>query len=157
MIYEFRPHADKLKLKALLGSLLLISCLSSSVSAVGLEQHMSVQSPLPPNARFCIVQSIILRKQTFMLDRYTGEVYQMVKSKSGEYSWQKMRVLGLNHSPDLSKNKSPHFLIFLGSMQARDAFLLDTTSGQSWKIFEDSDTKERFWGSVFRDPSIPPN
>lgn len=110
-----------------------------------------VTSPLPDGARYCIVQSAIVRRSTFLLDRYMGEVRQMVKNKNGDTSWEKMEVLELGAVRVLGSYDKPRFQIYLGSIMAADSFLLDTQTGYVWQLFLDRKAKMNFWGPIALD------
>ena len=95
-----------------------------------------------PNDRFQIVQSNLVAVQLFKLDRYCGytQIYTATKDSSGYWK---------NIQNDLLDNKCndlihPHFQIFLSSILARNAFLIDTDIGFSWEFTEITGNKGQF-------------
>ena len=90
-----------------------------------------ISSPPPANARYTIVQSPLAGKWQFLLDRYAGYVYQIVKTNDGGVAWEKTRVIGL---PEKRSGNRPHYQIFTSGLAARHTFLLDTNTGQSWVL-----------------------
>ena len=76
---------------------------------------------LPADARFAIVQSQLAAKWTFRLDRFSGEVFQLVKTFDDSNVWEQMEVVGL---PRVSTPLRPHFQIFTSGSPARHTFRL---------------------------------
>lgn len=85
----------------------------------------------PENARFEIVQSPLAAKWTFRLDRYTGNVGQLVNTASGGAAWESMTVIGL---PKVDGTSGPRFILLTSGLAARFTFLMDTQSGRTWEL-----------------------
>lgn len=88
-----------------------------------------------PDSRYEIVQSQLAARWTFKLDRYTGEVMQLLLNKEKANIWEKVLV------QDLVKIKNPakpRFQIFTSGLAARHTFLLDTVTGKTWTLIFDS-------------------
>jgi len=68
---------------------------------------------------------------TLRLDRVTGNVDQLVPSKSGNWIWAKMRVLP--HPQALNMAKA-HYEIVVASSPSQAILLLDTESGATWQL-----------------------
>ena len=92
--------------------------------------HQSTSSI--PGARFEILQSPLAAKWTFRLDRYTGRIWQLVKTTEDDNSWEEMLVLDL---PKLQSPTRPRFQLFTSGIAARHTFLLDSDSGKTWYVF----------------------
>jgi hypothetical protein len=90
----------------------------------------------PPDARFELFQSKIAPAWTLKLDRITGNVDQLVSSKSGSLVWAKMRVLP--HPKALNAAK-PHFEIFAADAPTQAILLFDTESGATWQLISKGD------------------
>ena len=54
---------------------------------------------LPSNAQFEVVQSELAAKWTFLLDRFTGHVWQLVGTADNGNAWESVRVIGLPEIP----------------------------------------------------------
>lgn len=91
------------------------------------------QTSAIPGARFEVVQSPIAAKWTFRLDRYTGRVWQLVKTKADSNAWEETDVYGL--APNLQA-KQPRFQIFTSGIAARHTFLIDTSNGRTWVVVQ---------------------
>lgn len=85
----------------------------------------------PENARFEIVHSPLAAKWTFRLDRYTGNIGQLVKTASGGSAWDSMTVIGL---PKVDGTSGPRFVLLTSGLAARFTFLMDTQSGRTWEL-----------------------
>jgi hypothetical protein len=84
-----------------------------------------------PGARFEIIQSELAAKWTFRLDRFSGHVWQLVKTKDDDDAWEAMRIVGL---PVIANPSTPRFQIFSSGIAVKFTFLIDTVSGQTWTL-----------------------
>lgn len=91
------------------------------------HQHTS----LPTAARFEILQSSIAAKWTFRLDRYSGHVWQLVKTNDDDNTWEEMPIIGL---PKGKTSAKPRFQIFTSGLAARHTFLIDNDTGKTWLV-----------------------
>lgn len=122
--------------------------LCAPVAARGdITLHQS--TAVDPESRYEIVQSQLAARWTFRLDRYTGEVMQLLLNKEKENIWEKVLVQDL---PKLKSPARPRFQIFTSGLAARHTFLLDTVTGKTWTlIFDSVPTKEgEFEAVVFK-------
>jgi len=85
----------------------------------------------PVDARFEIVSSDMALVGTLRLDRVTGNVDQLVSSRSGNWVWAKMRVLPHPQAVNLTK---PHYEIVIAHSPSQAVLLLDTESGATWQL-----------------------
>ena len=85
----------------------------------------------PSDARFEIIQSELAAKWTFRLDRYTGSVDQLVRTRSDRYAWEKMPVTGL---PKINNPNKPRFIIFTSGIAVRYTLLMDSKTGKTWVL-----------------------
>ncbi len=111
--------------------LLLVFVLTNSESLTAQTTEAHQRTTTPENARYEIVQSELAARWTFRLNRYTGQVSQIVKTENGEYEWQEMEVENLL---TISNPTSPRFQIFSSGLAARYTFLIDTDTGKTWQL-----------------------
>lgn len=117
-------------MKVLASAVVIVTVFASTVGAQqpsDVHQH----STAPPNARFEIIQSELAAKWTFRLDRFTGRVAQLVRTKDDDNVWEEMQVIGL---PQVRTQTRPHFQIFTSGLAARHTFLIDTDTGKTWVV-----------------------
>jgi hypothetical protein len=84
-----------------------------------------------PSARYEIVQSPLAARWTFRLDRFTGKVWQNVKTADGGSAWEEMLVIGLPWVPPMSP---PKYQLFSSGIAARFTFLINTDTGKTWEL-----------------------
>jgi len=82
--------------------------------------------------RFEIVQSPLAAKWTFRLDRFAGEVCQLVETADKHLTWEEMKVLDLPSVDPLQKRV--RFQIFTSPLAARHTYLIDLMSGKAWRV-----------------------
>ena len=87
------------------------------------------QTSASPGARYEILQSPLAAKWTFRLDRYSGRVWQLVKTKDDDTAWEEMPVYEL---AKLASPNRPKFQLFTSGLAARHTFLVDSDSGKTW-------------------------
>lgn len=88
--------------------------------------------------RWEIIQSPILRSNTFKVDKLYGTVYQMVQTKNKSIIWEKVTVENIHHD-NLSNdvNQQINYQLFMGGMMAADAFLININTGHTWQLVKD--------------------
>jgi hypothetical protein len=96
------------------------------------------QTTPPTDARFEIVQAQTAAKWTFRLDRYTGRIWQLVKTRTDNNAWEETRVIGTAKTTSGSR---PHFQLFLSGLAAKHTFLIDVDTGRSWTLTTLTDDK----------------
>lgn len=114
----------------IVGFLLLVPVLAWGDAA---SLHRSTAAS--PDSRYEMVQSQLAARWTFRLDRYTGEVMQLLLSKEKQNMWAKVPVQDL---PVLKNPTRPRYQIFTSGLAAKHTFLLDTATGKTWTLIFDS-------------------
>jgi hypothetical protein len=110
----------------LLGFVVCFSCWAADDIA---PDHVATVPPA--NARFEVVQSKMTAKGTFKLDRFTGRVWQFLRTDTVEI-WSAMDVQGFGTKGIASS--APRFQIFTSGLAFRFTLLLDTQTGSCWQI-----------------------
>lgn len=82
------------------------------------------------NGRYEIVESSAGPRNTFLLDRYDGDIWQLVVTPNEQVAWQKMEVIG----KVVENDTTPRFQIFLTQHGVRNSFLIDTMTGDTWVL-----------------------
>jgi hypothetical protein len=91
------------------------------------------RSTIAENARYEIIGSQLVVRDTFRLDRVCGKVDQLVKTKSGDLTWEAMPVEKL---PSCVNDGKPHFHIYLSSITAKNSLLINTDNGSTWVLMK---------------------
>lgn len=87
------------------------------------------------NGRYEIIQSEIMRSLIFLLDKYTGDVYQNVITSGEERCWEKRSVVG--DSEDKTPKNKINYQLFMGGLSVQDIMLLNINTGETWYLLED--------------------
>lgn len=109
---------------------------------MAVETNQAVKTSAP-EGRFEIVQSEIIRKNTFKIDKCTGRVWVLCSSNSGPW-WSEMYREGYSQE---DYKTGTNFQIFMGGMMARDCFVMDVNTGKTWVLVE-SDSGTLRWSKM---------
>ena len=124
---------------------LFVAVVLTSASLAAQERPASTSSAVPDTVRYQVVQSPMLAKLTFRLDRFTGDTWQFVEKAGGGFTWQ--RIQRIDVANDTKVNGKVNYQIFLSGILAQVTVLINTNTGASWVIVEDP--KEGvFWSPV---------
>lgn len=77
------------------------------------------------------IVSLSFPYSTYKLNRFTGQIFQMVGNSRDKYHWKEMEVVGLPKD-DLTEPR--YQMVLLDSY----SFLLDTATGKTWILVSDS-------------------
>lgn len=125
----------------------LFLCFSLCVSAG--DNYPSVKTSID-SGRFEIIQSPILRKLTFKLDKYTGKTYQLVKTSNNNVTWEIVEWLGYDDEASFQQNNPNKvaYQLFLGGITIKDTFLINILTGDTWQLFHDPDKDFLYWAPL---------
>ena len=100
----------------------------------------------PEKGRYEVITSSIAVRDTFLLDRETGDTWVLTESKSG-YVWDKLyRKANLREIlPDGFTGAA--YQIVISGIAAKDIFLVNTITGATWTLYEDK-KGTLFWGEI---------
>ena len=108
----------------------LISCNAFAADVeVVTRSHQSTTAL--PNSRFEIVQSTLAAKWTFRVDKFTGRVWQLVKTQDDDNTWEEMQVL---EKPTVQTPNRSRFQLFTSAIAARHTFFIDSDTGKTWLV-----------------------
>lgn len=127
---------------------LIIAFSLLSFSAVAQNSYNNLTATTPPESgRYEIITSSIAMRETYLLDKDTGDTWQLVSSYYG-YSWQKLRKQ--EHPADTipAGHKGSVYQITMSGIAVKGCYLVNTLTGATWTLYKDSDTEEIFWGLV---------
>jgi hypothetical protein len=93
----------------------------------------ATREPQPPlaTARFQIVQSDLAARWTFRLDRFSGEVAQLVQTSEESLSWEPMDV---RQKASVVTPTHPRFEMFTSKLAVKFTFIIDTETGKTWQL-----------------------
>ena len=101
----------------------------------------------PASGRYEIITSSIALRETYLLDKETGDTWQLVSGYSG-YKWE--QILRQEHPNDIisEHHKGAIYQITMSGIAVKGSYLINTLTGATWILYEDSDTGRNFWGTV---------
>jgi hypothetical protein len=125
-------------MKKLLVCFLMLFCIVPSFAD-------DVQIPVSTSTesgRFEFIQSTIARRISFMLDKYTGRVWQMVQiSKQGEIGFA---PIPKDIPSTDAKSEKINYQLYMSGTALKDCFLLNINTGEVWQLVEDKDEELLF-------------
>lgn len=128
--------------------ILLFTLFLFSLTSSAIENQQAVKTSTE-GGRYELVQSEIARRYFFKLDKFTGDVYQLVVKRNGDKTWEKMMVVGL--SIDTIKENTINFQIFMGGTAISDCFMINIHTGSTYLLYKDPDTDILFWSRILED------
>ena len=101
----------------------------------------------PASGRYEIITSSIALRETYLLDKETGDTWQLVSGYSG-YKWE--QIPRQEHPHDIVPENYHDYVyqITLSGIAVKGSYLINTLTGATWILYEDSDTGRKFWGTV---------
>jgi hypothetical protein len=111
--------------------ILSLACFGVSLlqAEVSTPAHQSTTAPI--SGRYEIVQSPLAAKWTFKLDKYSGRIWQLVRTPDDENAWEEMAV---KRRPTIKTFTKARIQIFTSGLAARHTFLLDSETGKTWVL-----------------------
>ncbi|MDR2907808.1 MAG: hypothetical protein LBU91_07460 [Bacteroidales bacterium] len=99
------------------------------------QQNSSNQTTSLCGGRWEFFMSEIAARVSLKIDKFTGDVYQLVKQKDETDAW----VLVIKESSrfDIKKQDCINYQLFSSGLGVRHTFLLNTNSGFTWRLVED--------------------
>jgi hypothetical protein len=92
----------------------------------------------PPYAGYEIIQTSRAMRETYLLNRYSGETWQLVSSR-GRAVWQQIPVEPNDGDIVPKEIDGPVYQISISGLAARGTYLINTFSGATWILYEDPD------------------
>ena len=101
----------------------------------------------PENGKYEIITSPITMRDTYMLNRETGDTWQLVSTSYG-YAWEKI-YRNKNFADIIPEGYTGAvYQITMSGIAAKGIYLTNTLTGASWTLYADSDTGVLFWGVI---------
>lgn len=101
----------------------------------------------PASGRYEIITSSIALRETYLLDKETGDTWQLVSGYSG-YVWEQIPRQEHPHDIVPEHHKGAVYQITLSGIAVKGSYLINTLTGATWILYEDNDTGIVFWGTV---------
>jgi hypothetical protein len=129
----FRSHdlfdAKSISMKIILS---LVFIVSLSLSAFSQGFNGSNQATSLYGGRWEFFMSEIAVTLTFKVDKFTGDVFQLVELKDKTLTW--VLIEREKKSNDIQKQDCINYQLFSSGMGIRHTYLLNTNSGLTWQL-----------------------
>lgn len=124
----------------------LLAVAAFSVTAQNIYNNQTATTP-PESGRYEIITSSIALRETYLLDKETGDTWQLVSGYNG-YVWEQISRQEHPHDIIPEHHKGAIYQITLSGISVKGSYLINTLTGATWKLYEDNDTGRVFWGTV---------
>jgi len=116
------------------------------VAFAQLRTHEPTTTAPPLTAKFELIQNSRAMKETYLLNRYTGQSWQLVQS-ARRYVWQK--IPKERHDRDFVPAgwSEPVYQVSVSGLAAKGTYMINVISGATWVLFEDPEDGI-FWGQI---------
>ena len=134
-----------MKRRGLLISLAVLIFLTV-VTFAQLPTHEPVTTMPPLSAKYELIQNSRAMRETYLLNRNTGQSWELVKSEQ-RYIWQK--IPKEQHKSDFTPVgwSGPVYQVSVSGLAAKGTYMINVITGATWVLFEDSQDGI-FWGTV---------
>ena len=105
------------------------------------ENQSAVSTSLGANARYQIVQSELVARITFRVDRVCGAVSQIVATEGGDNLWQ---AVPIENPPACVADGRIRYQLFTSGLSVRYTYLMNTDNGATWRLVANSQDNP-FW------------
>lgn len=133
------------KMKKIFTLFFIMSFYTISVYAQS-ATNRETSTVFPENGKYEIITSSITMRDTYLLNKETGDTWQLVSTNYG-YAWEKIyRNSNLRDKiPDGYKGNI--YQITMSGIAAKGIYLTNTLTGATWTLYEDKNG-ELFWGAI---------
>lgn len=129
-------------------SILLLAIIALPMMAA---DDVTVQIPVSSDmghGRYEYIESTIARKGSFLIDKYEGRVWKVVRSS--EYADNQMLQEVYIDKPADSPSDSIRYQLYMGGMMFRDCFLVNIYTGEVWVYTRQRDTDYCYFSRMAR-------
>ena len=120
---------------------------SVSVAFAQSSEQQPVETTPPASAVFELIQNSRALRETYLLNRYTGDSWQLVRSTK-RYVWQSISREA--HERDVLPENwfGPAYQVSVSGLAAKGTYMINVITGATWILFEDTKDGHLFWGAI---------
>lgn len=101
------------------------------------KKHVSVSTSFV-GGRYEIIMSDIIARHAFKVDKYTGNVYQLVEIKDGYLTWE--LLYRDKASNDVQIANKINYQLYMSGLAVRFVFLINVNTGITWQLVKAGET-----------------
>jgi len=91
------------------------------------------RSEVPPESRYQLVQSTLVARSTFRVDKVLGHVDQIVMREDSTLTWQRIpRRQHPDGDPQVAGRVN--YQLFMSGLVNRDTYLMNINNGSTWQL-----------------------
>lgn len=119
----------------------------ATVALAQLPKTKSVATVSPLDDRYVLIQNSHLIKETYLLDRYTGDSWQLAEL-SPRYAWWK--ISKESHDEDIVPKEWTGLVyeIHFSEQAAKRTYMINVITGATWILFDEPTQGRIFWGAI---------
>lgn len=126
-------------------SFIFFACCIASTSRADNATPNHQKTTVPPEVRFEFLQSPLAARGTFKLDKYSGAIYQIVKTKDDNIAWQEMPRN--SHPLDKRHDGRVNYQLFTSGLAMKFTFLMNVNTGVTWQLVE-TPQRDSVWSPI---------
>ena len=108
----------------------LLAVAAFSVTAQNIYNNQTATTT-PASGRYEIITSSIALRETYLLDKETGDTWQLVSGYSG-YKWEQIPRQEHPHDIVPEHHKGAVYQITLSGIAVKGSYLINTLTGATW-------------------------
>jgi len=108
------------------------------------QQPVATAPPLP--AKYELIQNSCAMKETYLLDRYSGNTWQLVQSTK-RFVWQKIRKEAHDRDVVPKDWTGPAYQVSVSGLAAKGTYMINVITGATWILYENPE-QGIFWGTI---------
>ena len=121
----------------------------TTVAFAQLPQTESVTTASPLADRYVLIQNSHLIRETYLLDRYTGDSWQLAEL-SPRYAWWKIPKESQEEDIVPKEWTRPAYQIYLSGGTEKRTYMINVITGATWILFDEPTQGRIFWGTIPR-------
>lgn len=127
-------------------SLILFFVLLPSLFFAQSNTYRETATTYPENGKYEIITSPLTIRDTLMLNRETGDTWQLVSTSKGKI-WKKIYRESNSDDKIPDGYKGAVYQITMSGVAAKGIYLTNTFTGATWVLYAESKTDDLFWGA----------
>lgn len=100
------------------------------------KKYNSVSSSLS-GGKYELVQSDMVARLTFKIDKHNGRVWQIIEESDGSYSWD--MIEREESANDVKIDNKINYQFFMSGLAVKFSYLINVNTGIVWQILERKD------------------
>ena len=121
-------------------------CAVTTLAFAQLPEQAPEATEPPAAAKFELIQNSRAMSETYLLDRYFGRSWQLVKYAK---RYDRQNIPKESHDKDIVPKdwEGPAYQISVSGLAAKGTYMINVITGATWILFEDPE-EGIFWGAI---------